>query len=285
VLTTRKRCSTVSCTEGRRYAGGELPRNWVGTERARSSPRCPGAQRGHEQRNLCSGHWFEELTKTVVESGILVEAGDRYALTGPVAPLSIPSTLPASLLARLDRLPAAREVAQIGAALGRSFSHELISAVAQMPQEQLDDALAQLVSAGLIFRRGSVPDAAYTFKHALVQDSSHGTLSRNRRQQIHARIAATLESQFPEIVTAQPQVLAQHCAEANLNEKAVGYWLKAGQQAVARSVMTEAVIQLQKGSDLLASVPDGLRRREQELELLIALGQAQIATRGTRRRR
>src|ERR1700741_3545407 len=91
VLTTRKRCSTVSCTEGRRYAGGELPRNWVGTERARSSPRCPGAQRGHEQRNLCSGHWFEELTKTVVESGILVEAGDRYALTGPVAPLSIPS--------------------------------------------------------------------------------------------------------------------------------------------------------------------------------------------------
>src|SRR5262249_19010789 len=143
--------------------------------------------------------FIEELTKTVVESGILVEAGDRYAWTGPVTPLAIPTTLQASLLARLDRLPATREVAQIGAAIGRSFSHELISAVAQMPQKQLDDALAQLVSAGLIFWRGSTPDAEYSFKHALVQEAAHGTLLRNRRQQIHARIAATLENRFAEI--------------------------------------------------------------------------------------
>jgi DNA-binding SARP family transcriptional activator/class 3 adenylate cyclase len=224
--------------------------------------------------------FIEELTKTVVESGMLVEADDRYAVTGPVEPPAIPTTLQASLLARLDRLPAAREVVQIGAALGRSFSHALISAVAQTPQKQLDDALAQLVNAELIFQRGSPPDAEYTFKHALVQDAAHGTLLRNRRQQIHGRIAATLESQFPDIVAAQPQVLAHHWAEANLNEKAVGYWLKAGQQAVARSAMTEADVQLHKGLNLLASLPEGRQRRQHELDLQIALGEAQKATRG-----
>jgi tetratricopeptide (TPR) repeat protein len=224
--------------------------------------------------------FIEELTKSVVESGILVEADNRHAVTGPVEPLAIPTTLQASLLARLDRLPAAREVAQIGAALGRSFSHELISAVAQTPRKQLDDGLAQLVSAELIFQRGSPPDAEYTFKHALVQDAAYSTLLRGRRQQLHGRIATTLESQFPEIVTAQPQLMAQHCAQAGLNEKAVGYWLKAGQQAVARSAITEAVAQLQKGLDLLASRPDGDWRRQQELELLFALARALIAAKG-----
>ena len=141
--------------------------------------------------------FIEELTKTVVESGILVAAGDRYAVTGPGTPLSIPSTLQGSLLARLDRLPATREVAQIGAALGRSFFHELVSAVVEMPQQKLDDALAQLVRAELMFRRGTPPDAEYTFKHALVQDAAYSTFPRSRRQQIHARIATTLETQFP----------------------------------------------------------------------------------------
>ena len=211
--------------------------------------------------------FIEELTKTVVESGIVTEAGDHYAVAGPMAPLAIPTSLHASLLARLDRLAPTREVAQIGAALGRSFSYELISAVAGMPQQKLDEALEQLASAELIFRRGMPPDAEYTFKHALVQDAAYSTLLRSRRQQLHGRIAATLESQFPEVVTAQPALMAQHCTEAGLSEKAVGYWLKAGQQAIARSAMTEAVAQLQKGLDLLTSMPDNSARQQQELDL------------------
>jgi predicted ATPase len=224
--------------------------------------------------------FVEELTKAVVESGVLTDAGDRYTLAGPLPPLAIPTSLQASLLARLDRLTLAREVAQIAAALGRQFSHELISAVASMPQHELDNALAQLVSAELIFRRGTPPDAEYTFKHALVQDAAYSTLLRSRRQHIHAPIAATLESQFPEIVAAQPQVMARHCAEAGLNEKAVGYRLQAGQQAVARSAMTEAVAQLQNGFDLLANLPESPWRAQQELDLQMARGRALMATRG-----
>jgi tetratricopeptide (TPR) repeat protein len=149
-----------------------------------------------------------------------------------------------------------------------------------VPQQNLDKALEQLASAELIFRRGVAPDAEYTFKHALVQDAAYSTLLRSRRQQIHARIAATLERQFPEIAAAQPALMAQHCAEAGLNEQAIVYWHKAGQQAAARSAMTEAVAQLQKGLDQLASLPDNSRREALELNLQITLGPALIATRG-----
>jgi class 3 adenylate cyclase/tetratricopeptide (TPR) repeat protein len=224
--------------------------------------------------------FIEELTKTVVESGILSEAGDHYALAGPTAPLAIPTSLHASLLARLDSLAPTREVAQIGAALGRSFSYELITAVAGMPQQKLDGALDQLASAQLIFRRGTPPDAEYTFKHALVQDAAYSTLLRNRRQQIHARIVATLESQFPEIVAAQPGLLAGHCTEAALIEKAVGYCIKAGQQAVARSAMIEGVAQLRRGVGLLTLLPDGGERRQYELDLKVSLAAALVATQG-----
>ena len=224
--------------------------------------------------------FIEELTKTVVESGLLTDLGDHFTVAGPVPPLAIPTSLNASLLARLDRLAPAREAAQIGAALGRQFSHELISAVAPMPQQQVDDSLSQLVSAELIFRRGTPPDAEYTFKHALVQDAAYGTLLRSRRQQIHARIAATVESQFPEVAAAEPQLVARHCAEACLDEKAVGYWLKAGQQAVSRAAMTEAIVQLQKGLGLLASLPDSPWRQQHELDLRLALRPALMATKG-----
>ena len=224
--------------------------------------------------------FIEELTKTVIESGMLTDAGDRFDATGPVPRLAIPTSLQASLLARLDRLAPVREMAQIGAALGRSFSHELISAVAAMPQQQVDVALAQLVRAELVFQRGTPPDAEYTFKHALVQDAAYSTMLRGRRQQIHARIATTLESQFPEIVAAQPQLMAHHCAEAGFNEKAVGYRLKAGQQAVARSAMTEAVAQLQRGLELLANMPEESRPVQHELDLQIALGRALMAANG-----
>jgi predicted ATPase len=224
--------------------------------------------------------FIEELTKTVVESGLVAEAGGRYAVAGPMAPVAIPTSLHASLLARLDRLAPTREVAQIGAALGRSFSHELLSAVSGMPQQRIDDALAQLVTAELIFRRGTPPDAEYTFKHALVQDAAYSTLLRSSRQQLHVRIAATLESRFPEIAAAEPAILAQHCTEAGLAENAIRYWLKAGQQSIGRCAMTEAVAQLRKALDLLSSIPDGTARQEQELNLQITLGHALMAAKG-----
>ncbi|MET3967684.1 MULTISPECIES: adenylate/guanylate cyclase domain-containing protein [unclassified Bradyrhizobium] len=224
--------------------------------------------------------FIEELTKAVIDSGILADAGDRFDAREPVPRLAIPTSLHASLLARLDRLAPVRELAQIGAALGRSFSHELISAVAAMPQQQVDGALTQLVRAELVFQRGIPPDAEYTFKHALVQDAAYSTMLRGRRQHIHARVATTLESQFPEIAAAQPQLMAYHCAEAAFNDKAVGYRLKAGQQAVARSAMTEAVAQLQRGLELLANMPEESRPVQHELDLQIALGRALMAARG-----
>jgi DNA-binding SARP family transcriptional activator/predicted ATPase len=224
--------------------------------------------------------FIEEVTKSVMESGILIEADGRYDVTGPVTPLEIPSTLQASLLARLDRLPETREVVQAGAALGRSFTHELISAVAQLPQQQIDDALAQLVSAELIFRRGSPPNAAYTFKHALVLDVAYGTLLRGQRQQLHHRISEVLEGQFAEIVETQPDLLARHCAEAGLVDKAVRYRLKAGQQALARGATAEAVVQLQKGLELLATLPNDPERGRQELPLQVSLAVALAVSKG-----
>jgi class 3 adenylate cyclase/tetratricopeptide (TPR) repeat protein len=223
--------------------------------------------------------FVEELTKAVVESGILTDAGDHYTAAEPVPALAIPASLQASLLARLDRLAPVREVAQIGAALGRQFSHELIAAVAPMRQPQLDDALAQLVRAELIYRRGAPPDAEYTFKHALVQDAAYSTLLRSRRQQLHARVVATVEDRSPEIVAAQPALLAHHCTEAGLTEQAVAYWLAAGRQAWARSSAAEAVALLRRGLALVPALPDGDRRRETELDLQIALGQALIMNR------
>jgi class 3 adenylate cyclase/tetratricopeptide (TPR) repeat protein len=224
--------------------------------------------------------FIEELTKAMIESGVLVDSGDRYTATGPVAPLAIPTSLHASLLARLDRLAPTREVAQIGAALGRHFSHELISAVARMPRHQVDDALSQLVSAELILKRGTAPDAEYTFKHALVQDAAYSTLLRSRRMQLHGHITTILEGQFADLVETQPELLARHCAEAGLVEKAIDYWLKAGQQAIARWAMTEAVTQLRKGLALISAAPDGAARQEQEFNLRITLGHALLATKG-----
>ena len=184
-------------------------------------------------------------------------------------------------MARLDRLgPAAKDVAQTGAAIGREFGYGLLASVTDLPEPQLREALDRLTNAGLLFVRGTPPQSSYIFKHALVQDAAYGTLLRGRRQRLHSRIAATLEDRFPEIVLAQPALLAQHCAAAGLAEKAVAYWLKAGQQALARSAMTEAVAQLRKGLDVLAGLPDGPWRQQQELDLQTALGSALTATKG-----
>jgi tetratricopeptide (TPR) repeat protein len=185
-------------------------------------------------------------------------------------------------MARLDRLAPVRDVAQIGAAIGREFSYELISAVAELPGLECDEALGRLVRSELVFRRGTPPQAVYMFKHALVRDAVYGTLLRSRRQHLHARIAAILEERFPETAAGQPELLAQHCGEAGLIEKAAAYWLAAGRLAVARSATAEAVTQLKKGLDLLASVSGEPPRQRKALEfnLQVALGGALMAAKG-----
>jgi predicted ATPase/class 3 adenylate cyclase len=218
--------------------------------------------------------FVEELTKSVLESGILREEADRYVLDRPLPPLAIPTSLHDSLMARLDRLASVRLVAQIGAAIGREFSYALLRAVSRLSEDELHAALARLVASELVFQRGALPDAVYSFKHALVQDAAHSSLLRNARQQLHAQIADALEAHFPELMDSQPELLAQHYAEAELFEKSVAYWGKAGRRSAARSAMAEAAAQLQKGLDQLALLPETPERQRLELEFWSALGAA-----------
>jgi class 3 adenylate cyclase/predicted ATPase len=224
--------------------------------------------------------FIEELTKTVLESGLLREADDRYELTGPLPSLAIPSTLHASLLARLDRLASVKDVAQIGAAIGREFTYTLISAVAALPERDLNAALAQLVRAELIFQRGVPPDATYQFKHALVQDTSYASLVRSRRQQLHGQIARALEERFPDSVATEPETLAHHFTEGGLTESALGYWLKAGQRAVERSADHEAIRHLERGLAILRTLPESADRDRRELDFQITLSTPLVAVRG-----
>ncbi|MBV9976874.1 MAG: AAA family ATPase [Hyphomicrobiales bacterium] len=224
--------------------------------------------------------FVEELTKTVLESGLLEDRGDCYELTGPLPPLAIPATLQDSLMARLDRLASVKEVAQMAACIGREFSDELLAAVASLGEHALGDALAQLLTAELIFRRGSPPKLVYSFKHALVQDVAHESLLKSRRQQIHARIAAVLEECFPAVAETEPETLAQHLTEAGLADQAVGYWLRAGRNAVARSANLEAISHLSKGLEALNRLPAGPERDRKELALQTAIGTPLIAVHG-----
>jgi class 3 adenylate cyclase/energy-coupling factor transporter ATP-binding protein EcfA2 len=223
--------------------------------------------------------FVEELTRAVLETNLLLDEGDHYALAGPLPLMAIPTTLQESLLARLDRLAPAREVAQVAAAIGREFSHELLAITTALPESELQAALDDLVGSGLMFRRGTPPQATYSFKHALVQDAAYATLVRAKRQRLHARIAAAIEQHVPETVQAQPELLAHHYMEAGLAEPAIDYWLRAGQRAIARSAMAEALAQLRNGLDLLAGLPEADRRRR-ELDLQVALGVALMATQG-----
>jgi predicted ATPase len=224
--------------------------------------------------------FVEELTKTVLESGLLTDTGDRYELTAPLPPLAIPATLQDSLMARLDRLAPVKEVAQTAAVIGREFSHELIAAVSPLAGAHLDDALNQLIASELIFRRGTPPEATYSFKHALVQDAAYQSLLKSRRQHLHARIAEVLEERFPEQAEAEPEVLGHHCTEAGLFERAVTCWHNAGQLAVRRSAMSEAIAQLQRGIELLPLLPEDRGRVLQELDLQVTLGLALLALKG-----
>ena len=169
--------------------------------------------------------------------------------------VTIPATLRDSLMARLDRFMPVKEIAQIGAAIGREFSYELIAAVAPMPQAQLDDALAQLSASGLAFRRGTPPDAVYTFKHALVQDAAYDSLLKSRRQELHGKIARVIEARFPNIKTTEPEVLAHHVTEAGLAEAAIPLWQAAGELALKRMALTEAISHLNRGLELVSTLP------------------------------
>src|SRR6202022_4097 len=224
--------------------------------------------------------FVEELTKSILESGLVREERDRYVLDRALPPLAIPTTLHDSLMARLDRLASVRHVAQIGAAIGREFPYALLRAVSRLPEDDLQASLGRLVASELVFQRGTPPDAVYAFKHALVQDAAHGSLLRSSRQQLHAQIAEALETHSPELMDSQPELLAQHYAEAGLVEKSVAYWGKAGHSSAARSAMAEAVAQFQKGLDQLALLPDTPRRQRQELEFSSALGAVFRAVKG-----
>jgi hypothetical protein len=224
--------------------------------------------------------FVEELTKTILESGLVREAGDRYELTGSLPPLAIPSTLHASLLARLDRFGSAKSIAQIGAAIGREFSYRLVVAVATLPENSLREGLAQLNAAELIFQRGEPPNATYMFKHALVQDAAYATLIRSNREQLHKSIVGALRERFPETEHIEPQLLAKHCDQAALAAVAARYWLQAGRLAMTNSSTKEAKLQLEQGLQSVRRMPEGLDQRRLEFDLHAALGHALMATEG-----
>jgi DNA-binding response OmpR family regulator/class 3 adenylate cyclase/predicted ATPase len=221
--------------------------------------------------------FVEELTKSVLESSLLEDAGNRLVPAGSLPLLAIPTTLLGSLTARLDRLGPVKEIAQIGAAIGREFSYRLLAAVAPGSGPPLHVALAQLAAPELIFVRGEPPNSTYVFKHALVQDAAYGTLVRSERQQLHGRIADAIERGFPETVESQPELLAHHLIQAGLSVRAISYLRKAGQRAIERSANSEAVRHLTQALKLLQSHPDGSARKRRALELEVMLSQALIA--------
>ena len=216
--------------------------------------------------------FVEEMTKAVLEAGS--EVAQRTAATVPSTALAVPASLHASLMARLDRLGPAREVAQIGAAVGREFSHALLGAVIPKPEADLRWALDRLIDAGLLFRQGVPPHATYLFKHALVRDAAYGTLLREPRRALHARIAETLEGQFADIAERQPELLARHYTEAGLIEKAVSFWRTAGQRSLARSALLEGAEQIKRALDQIATLPATPDLRREEIKLHIAFGNA-----------
>jgi predicted ATPase len=224
--------------------------------------------------------FIEELTKSVLEGGLLREEADRYVLDRAVSPFAIPTSLHDSLMARLDRLASVRLVAQIGAAIGREFSYSLLHAVSRFPEDELQSALDRLVASELVFQRGTPPDAVYSFKHSLVQDAAHGSLLRSSRRELHAQIADALETHFPELMDSQPELLAQHFAEAGIVEKSVAYWGKAGHRSTVRSTIAEAVAQFQKGLDQLSFLPANRERQRQELEFSSDLATALLVVKG-----
>jgi class 3 adenylate cyclase/predicted ATPase len=225
--------------------------------------------------------YVEELTKMLLASPLLrEEAGPHYVLTGPLRTVAIPDTLQDALMARLDQLPAPKEVAQLAAVLGREFTYDLVKSIAPQDEETLQAGLGQLVAAELLYQRGRPPRARYVFKHALIQDAAYASLLKSTRQQIHQRTAQVLEAQFPEMVATQPELLAHHLTEARQHAEAVAYWQRAGERAVARSAHLEAISHLTTGLAVLQTLPETTERIQQELFLQVTLGPALMNTKG-----
>jgi class 3 adenylate cyclase/tetratricopeptide (TPR) repeat protein len=226
--------------------------------------------------------FVEELTKTVIESDLLQERDGSYELTGPLPPLAIPSTLQDSLTARLDRLGSVREVAQLAATIGRDFSYDLLRAICPLDDPTLRDAMAALVDAEVLYRRGVMPQARYFFKHALIRDAAYESLLKSKRQQIHSRIARVLEEEFPAVVETQPELIAHHYTQAGLAVQSVPYWRKAGEQALQQSAFDESINHFNKGLSLLpewrdrsSAQPREHKSGELRCALLLAIGEAQ----------
>ena len=224
--------------------------------------------------------FIEELTKMVLESGLLEERESRYALNGPLPPLAIPNTLQDSLMARLDRLAPVKGLAQLGAVLGREFSYSLLQAVSQLDDDALRHGLDQLVAAEFFYQQGAPPEATYRFKHALVQESAYHSLLKSVRQQHHQRTADVLASRFPETVESRPELLAHHYTEAGLTEQAIPYWQVAAQRALQRYANHEAVSHASRGLELLATLPDTPGRAKLELSLQLILAPSLSFMRG-----
>jgi class 3 adenylate cyclase/predicted ATPase len=224
--------------------------------------------------------FVEELTKMLLDSELLEEESDHYELTGPLLTMTIPDTLQGSLMARLDQMNTAKEVAQLGSVLGREFAYDILQAVAPLDEATLQDGLAQLVEAELLYQRGRPPRAKYIFKHALIQDAAYASLLRHTRQQVHQQIAQTLLAHFPEIIETQPEWVAYHYTEAACAEQAIPYWQQAGQRARERWANQEAISHLTAGIELLKTLPQTPERTQQELALQVPLGAALLMTKG-----
>jgi predicted ATPase len=224
--------------------------------------------------------YVEEMTKAVLESGVLKETNSHYELAGSMTSLSIPATLQDSLMARLDRLVTAKVIAQSASVIGREFSYVLLQAVSELDEATLQRELGRLVESELVYQHGIPPQAVYTFKHALIQDTAYQSLLRSTRQQHHQRIAQVLEAQFPETVAMQPELVAQHYTAAGCAEQAVVYWQRSGQQASERSANVEAISHFTTGIELLKTLPETPEYTQEALALYIGLGTALRMTKG-----
>jgi class 3 adenylate cyclase len=224
--------------------------------------------------------FVEELTKTVVESGVVEEGRERFELSGSVLDLTIPSTLKDSLMARLDRVSPTKEVAQLGAVLGREFSYEILRELSSRSDGALRDDLVRLERAELIFRRGVPPHSSYVFKHALIQETAYQSLLKSTRVEYHGRIAKLLEERFPETVADVPELIAHHFEQAGLGDRAIAYYQRAGERAMDRSAEAEAIQHLIRGIELSQTLPETNERNERELVLQVALGVYSMAAKG-----
>jgi tetratricopeptide (TPR) repeat protein len=224
--------------------------------------------------------YVEALTKTIMASDILTDGETGYELIGPLSSLSIPETLQESLMARLDRLPQVREIAQVGSVLGREFAYEMISGLSSISDKVLQDGLGKLVDAELLYQRGRPPQSKYIFKHALVQDAAYESLLKRSRTQYHGQFAELLRAQFGDIVQAHPALIAHHYNEAGQHGEALPFWKQAARDALASSAMVEAVGHLEAALAAIEQIPESAERDESELEVQMLLGPATLAARG-----